>query len=187
VANDANACSDGDLCTTDVCSGGACVGTGIVCSNGDVCDGVETCNGGTGTCDAGVAPNCDDFVACTNDSCDPILGCQHEGPAGAPGVMCILDQMRVTLLTAQLGEVAPKLRRRVDRSLAHAQASMFESGVTGFDRQQQLYRATSRRMARIIRTIERALANDRVKYTVALTLIDLAKSARVALAAIIVG
>ena len=40
------------------------------CDNGLFCDGAETCNLGTGVCESGTAPNCDDGVGCTVDSCN---------------------------------------------------------------------------------------------------------------------
>ena len=48
-----------DACTSDA-----------QCDNGLYCDGAETCNLGTGQCEAGTAPNCDDGVSCTVDSCN---------------------------------------------------------------------------------------------------------------------
>jgi len=69
-------CSDLDNCTTgDTCAAGACVGVAVVCSNDDACDGLETCNPADGTCVPGTALVCGDNNACTDDSCDPILGC----------------------------------------------------------------------------------------------------------------
>jgi hypothetical protein len=43
------------------------------CDDADTCNGDETCVGGF--CHAGVAPDCDDGNPCTDDDCDPILGC----------------------------------------------------------------------------------------------------------------
>jgi hypothetical protein len=119
--NDLNACTDNNVCTTDSCSGGTCVATPTNCSNGDACDGEETCNPGTGLCDPGTAPNCDDFVACTQDSCDPSSGCVHGLPDGPEGIVCILDQMRTTLLESQFGSVSPKLKKRLNRNIDRTQ------------------------------------------------------------------
>jgi hypothetical protein len=46
------------------------------CADADVCNGGETCV--SGTCTAGSPPSCDDGDACTIDSCDPAVGCQHQ-------------------------------------------------------------------------------------------------------------
>jgi hypothetical protein len=87
--SDTNAC--GGSCTTNAdcddgnpCNGvetcGAlhlCVrGAPVVCSDGNVCNGVETCNPATGTCVAGTPiPPCNDGNPCTDDACNPVLGC----------------------------------------------------------------------------------------------------------------
>jgi hypothetical protein len=52
IAPDGSPCTDGSACTTaDACSGGVCVG--------------------------GAVPACDDANVCTDDACDPELGCVH--------------------------------------------------------------------------------------------------------------
>ncbi|MEM7586183.1 MAG: S8 family serine peptidase [Acidobacteriota bacterium] len=40
------------------------------CDNGLFCDGSETCNTGTGACEAGTPPSCGDGISCTVDSCN---------------------------------------------------------------------------------------------------------------------
>lgn len=50
------------------------------CDDGNACNGAETCDGTTGTCVPGVALVCDDSMACTTDSCDPVAGCVHVTP-----------------------------------------------------------------------------------------------------------
>ncbi len=40
------------------------------CTDGQFCNGAETCNLGTGICESGSAPNCSDGVSCTVDSCN---------------------------------------------------------------------------------------------------------------------
>jgi hypothetical protein len=66
-------CSDGVVCTIDGCDevGDVCTQTpsNAVCDDSQFCNGVETCNALTG-CQAGTAPNCNDGVACTTDSCN---------------------------------------------------------------------------------------------------------------------
>ena len=104
--NNANACTDNDVCTTsDVCQGGVCLGqnpvlcspdanlctteacapaTGlcgsfdntIACNDGNACTTGDACGGGA--CQPGSVPqDCNDTNACTNDSCDPASGCVH--------------------------------------------------------------------------------------------------------------
>jgi hypothetical protein len=66
-------CDDGVLCTVDSCDevGDACVNgpDDSLCSDGDFCTGIETCDA-IGGCQSGTAPNCNDGVSCTVDSCD---------------------------------------------------------------------------------------------------------------------
>jgi hypothetical protein len=99
-------CDDGNACTVnDTCSSGTCRGTtkscpagnacqnttcntttgacgltpkpaGTSCSDGNVCNGAESCNS-SGSCLAGTPPSCDDGNVCTTDSCAPASGCQH--------------------------------------------------------------------------------------------------------------
>jgi hypothetical protein len=94
VCNDGNACTTGDTCTGGVCGGAArtcddgngctddscdaatgCVFTAntAACDDGDPCTISDVCGGGV--CAAGTARSCDDGSVCTNDSCDPALGC----------------------------------------------------------------------------------------------------------------
>ncbi|MEE8522829.1 MAG: zinc-dependent metalloprotease family protein, partial [Thermoanaerobaculia bacterium] len=40
------------------------------CDDGLFCNGAETCNEATDSCDAGTPPNCNDGVGCTDDSCN---------------------------------------------------------------------------------------------------------------------
>jgi RHS repeat-associated protein len=72
---------DGNPCTTDACDPVRGVthdpvvpGTG--CSDGNYCNGFETCDG-AGTCLSGLAPQIDDGNPCTADSCDPATGVWH--------------------------------------------------------------------------------------------------------------
>ena len=45
------------------------------CDDGNVCNGLETCNPDTAQCGPGSPLNCNDGNACTADSCDPTSGC----------------------------------------------------------------------------------------------------------------
>jgi len=48
---------------------------GTSCADSDLCDGEETCR--EENCVSGTALNCDDENICTDDSCNPLAGCQH--------------------------------------------------------------------------------------------------------------
>ena len=75
-------CEDGNACTLDLCSAGRCrnvaVSNGTPCSDGSICNGVETCQ--AGSCRSASPLSCDDDNACTTDRCDEVLGrCVHDG------------------------------------------------------------------------------------------------------------
>lgn len=72
------------------------------CSDGNACNGIETCSS-EGTCVPGTPLDCSDNDICTNDTCNPSVGCEHTNicptctPAGAtcsshsdccPGLKC---------------------------------------------------------------------------------------------------
>ena len=46
------------------------------CGNGNACDGIEVCD--QGQCKPGTSLDCDDENPCTDDLCDPGLGCRHD-------------------------------------------------------------------------------------------------------------
>ncbi|MBN2714977.1 MAG: hypothetical protein JXX14_03925, partial [Deltaproteobacteria bacterium] len=99
VAGTALTCDDGNECTNEscdaisgcgyenvtagaACATGMCDGAGVCvecvsdadCSNGDACDGVESCV--SNVCQAGTALACDDGDACNGvETCDSATGC----------------------------------------------------------------------------------------------------------------
>ena len=82
-AGTAPTCDDGIACTVDTCneSTDSCDAppSDALCDNGLFCDGSETCSATLG-CQAGTAPNCDDGVACTVDSCNEGTDSCDNGP-----------------------------------------------------------------------------------------------------------
>jgi cysteine-rich repeat protein len=71
-------CSDGNLCTDDLCNpaqGCLNVANTVPCDDGDACTTSDLC--ADGTCAGGPAPNCDDGNPCTDDACLPASGCAH--------------------------------------------------------------------------------------------------------------
>lgn len=92
-------CDDGIPCTIDTCSPQApgadpigCVLTAndSACGNSLFCDGIESCVLGTG-CVAGTPVNCNDGVACTQDSCNEGTDSCDESPNDAAcddGLFC---------------------------------------------------------------------------------------------------
>lgn len=85
----APAVDDGNPCTADACDPAlgvvhAPLLAGALCSDGNPCNGLETCSGGL--CLAGPPPSVEDGNPCTADACDPTLGAVH-APVAA-GVSC---------------------------------------------------------------------------------------------------
>jgi len=80
-------CDDGNVCTADSCDPEqGCVhdGSGITepCDDHNVCTDDDVCRGdAAGTCAGTFRPldECDDGNICTVDTCDPELGCVHDG------------------------------------------------------------------------------------------------------------
>ena len=75
--------------------------TDAQCSDGLFCNGAETCVIATGVCQAGAAPNCDDSVACTTDSCNETTdSCDHaaNNAVCSDGLFCTgVETCHVTL------------------------------------------------------------------------------------------
>jgi len=81
----AASCDDGNACTvSDVCGAGNCTpGAPLVCDDGAFCNGLETCNPGSG-CEAGTPPALDDGNPCTDDACDETNDIVTHDPNSAP-------------------------------------------------------------------------------------------------------
>ncbi len=70
-------CADGNSCTNDWCTDGACShAPATLCDDGDACTVTDTCAILTSTCQPGVAGSCDDSNPCTLDACGA-GGCSH--------------------------------------------------------------------------------------------------------------
>ncbi len=70
-------CDDGDACTNaDACSAGKCVGKAVICDDKNACTQGDKCavQGGSPVCVPGVLKKCDDGDKCTADSCDAGTG-----------------------------------------------------------------------------------------------------------------
>ena len=72
--------SDDDGCTLDWCDPVTgmhhSLASGALCSDGNVCNGTETCSD-SGTCVAGTPISVDDGDPCTVDTCDEVTGVKH--------------------------------------------------------------------------------------------------------------
>ena len=72
-------CNDGNPCTDDSCDpADGCLhsANAAPCTDGDTCTLGDLC--AEGVCVAGVAADCDDGNPCTDDACDPGIGCVHQ-------------------------------------------------------------------------------------------------------------
>jgi len=83
-------CNDADLCTAgDMCQSGMCVGsTPVSCFDGSACTN-EVCDPQVGCVTSTVS--CDDGNACTADGCDAGTGCIHETVICDDGDACTAD------------------------------------------------------------------------------------------------
>jgi hypothetical protein len=76
VPGKAVSCDDDDQCTDDSCEAGVgCLHSlsAGACEEGDLCSVQDTCV--NGSCIPGKEADCDDDNPCTDDSCDPQVGC----------------------------------------------------------------------------------------------------------------
>ncbi|MFK8002317.1 MAG: hypothetical protein AB8H86_22160 [Polyangiales bacterium] len=74
---DSTACADGETCSASGCSS-ECT-SDDQCTDGVFCNGAETCS--DGVCTAGVVPDCDDSIPCTEDVCDELSSSCRSFPA----------------------------------------------------------------------------------------------------------
>ncbi len=74
TCDDLDACTANDLCVADPTAVAACHGTitaaALACDDHQLCNGVESCNPASGTCQT-TPTSCDDTNTCTTDTCDP--------------------------------------------------------------------------------------------------------------------
>ncbi len=79
-------CDAPEMCngTTVDCPPDVGAPDGTDCSDGNACNGLETCS--AGSCINAPPPSCDDGNPCTTDSCSPPTGCEHAAVGG-----CIYD------------------------------------------------------------------------------------------------
>ena len=72
-------CNDGNACTDDACgSGEGCIHepNTLPCQDGNACTLFDHCD--AGQCLGGDPADCDDGTPCTDDVCNPDIGCLHE-------------------------------------------------------------------------------------------------------------
>jgi hypothetical protein len=121
-------CDDHNVDTDDVCTLDASLEPHCQhfclddrgCDDGNACNGRETCNVATGTCQPGTPLVCDDGDRCNGvETCDPAGGCRAGEPlTGAAGIHCQLDAIASALAAARPGDLSPALRRKLRQGLA---------------------------------------------------------------------
>ena len=82
-------CDDDNVCTSDSCNPSTgCIHSpaqeGVSCSDNNICNGLETCQGGV--CRSDGPLDCNDGDDCTFESCHPVNGCQYT--AAPDGTAC---------------------------------------------------------------------------------------------------
>ena len=79
VWSELKGCDDGNICTTDGCDPeqGGCthVPNNQPCDDQDMCTAGDKCS--AGQCQSGLPVLCDDGNGCSDDSCNPLVGCIH--------------------------------------------------------------------------------------------------------------
>jgi hypothetical protein len=79
---------------------------GMPCpSDGNVCNGVEACDG-VGACQHGTPLDCDDGNLCTQDSCDPLSGCANDA---TPATGCKTAEKSLLILKNNASDAKDKL------------------------------------------------------------------------------
>jgi hypothetical protein len=146
-------CDDENPCTVDACgAGGACTHApldGPACPAADACHGAGACD--DGACAAGAAIDCDDGAACTEDGCDPIVGCVHAARTGLDGVTCHthLLEVLVDALGAEVGKLARRAGNQVDCATRHlADAGRLQAGSLAQKRRAKKARTCLQRFVR---------------------------------------
>ena len=119
VQGDGARCDDGDPCTNDGCSAGACIHPAVVCDDGDPCT-TDACapQGCTS------APlSCDDDVACTVDVCTGGT-CAHA--TGFTDVEATIDALLALLQAPPCNAdgIAAAARRKLAKKVAQARKKL---------------------------------------------------------------
>jgi len=124
-------CTDPDACQPAACADGVCtVGAPRSCSDGNVCDGTETCDPVTG-CKEGTPLDCTDGDECTTDTCNPAAGCSSVDLPGFELPKCRLSTA-VGLITATAGsDITPAIRTKVLKKLAGVETRLLAASQPG--------------------------------------------------------
>jgi hypothetical protein len=124
-------CDDDNSCTFEQCNGsGACQNPSKAnytsCADGDVCNGNEYCF--SGSCQNGSPPNCIDYDVCTQDSCDPLTGCEFDDGPAETCATGLKGKLQVKY-DAETGEKS-QLKWKLSRGDAFDQAALGDPAAT---------------------------------------------------------
>jgi len=122
--------------------------------------------------------DCNDDDVCTDDACDPVLGCTHQPRVGFEGVTCRLDTLSNILSAAPSGDVGgPVLQRRYEAKIRKARHLVdVAAKVSGRRQAGKLKRATAMLDA-FVRSVQRAEQRGKIPPEVADRLVAVASSA----------
>lgn len=144
-------CDDHNACTDDACDPVAgCTHTAntAACDDGNPCTASDACS--QGACASGPA-KCDDTDACTNDTCAGDGSCGHT--PGDNFLLCEISGIteRIEVLGQTIASNGPKLgsagrQRRMSQRITRARRQMGTAAS-----------ATERRLAKVIRTVDKQM------------------------------
>jgi hypothetical protein len=138
------------------CADGTCTGAPLVCNDGNACNGVETCDPGTG-CLAGTPPDCNDDDECTADTCEPTLGCQNTSEPTAYTI-CRLDILVNAILGAPADAIGGVRRKTRYLRMANTALRSVERTISAPPRQRlRLQRRALKSLRRLRATLQRAV------------------------------
>ena len=158
------------------CGGFACVDglcasvTPPVCTDNNVCNGVESC--ANGACVLGTPLQCADADPCTSDSCDRRAGCQHALATGVPSASCRVEAFRLALDAASPDQVPPALRRRLDKAAGKLQLAV-DAAAGGGDNPKRfgrLLRRVEKRAKKVLTMVAKAARKNQLPAALADTL-----------------
>ncbi|HZP41417.1 MAG TPA: hypothetical protein VFD84_07880 [Candidatus Binatia bacterium] len=181
-APNAKECDDANPCTTDAKDPVAgCVHTtladGTPCANSTVknaCKAINTCL--AGVCTAGSPPSCNDQNPCTQDKCDPALGCLHTTLGDLPGVTCQLNAIKTALKKAPSSKFhRPRLRAQLVKMVDAARKRLnTASNVDGKPHAIAL-RSANRQLSKLLKQLLKAGLHNKLDAGFADELIGMAR------------
>jgi cysteine-rich repeat protein len=153
------------------CVDGQCVSVTVpVCTDDNVCNGVESCV--NGACVVGTPLQCADADPCTTDSCDRRAGCQHALATGMPSVSCRVEAFRLALDAAPPDQVPEKLRRKLDKAAGKLQLAVDAAAGAGDNTKRlgRLLKRVERRAKKLLRIVDKGARKSQLPAGLADTL-----------------